>query len=211
MVPLLFAIIALSPGWSFVGLAVALLVLAVVILRKKSSVKAPVRPSPQVKQHWLLDPEAEGGAESWHIGQRTVSVGRGTANFVQVNTPGVSRIHCQLRPKPEGLQLVDMTSSNGTIVNGQPVTDYILKDHDVVSVGDRNFIYREQGDFGENAGFRAKEVGRTTVEKTNIVDGPEFSGAVKAHLAFARNGRDIEKTAEELGMNENDLRDLLGE
>ena len=207
----MLAIVSPVLGWSLAAVAVAVLLLVFVSMRGKTATQAPAPATPRLKEHWLLDPEAEGGAMSWHIGQRTVSVGRGAANFVQVNTPGVSRMHCQLRPKPEGLQLVDMTSSNGTIVNGEAASDYILKDHDILSVGDRNFIYRAKGEFGENAGFKAKDAGQSTVDKTNIVTGAEFSGAMKVHLAYAKNDRDMEKTAAELGMSMHDLRDQLGE
>ena len=129
----------------------------------------------KTKQHWLLDPNAEGGASSWHIGQRTVSVGRASGNFVQVNDSNVSRMHCQLQATLEGLKVVDMTSSNGTIVNGKPVEQHMMMDGDVLTVGDRNFVYRAEGDFGANAGFSAKAAGPDTENETVAARGPKRS------------------------------------
>jgi hypothetical protein len=129
----------------------------------------------RTKQHWLLDPNAEGGSLSWHIGQRTVSVGRAAGNFVQVKDSSISRVHCQLQPTLEGLKVVDMTSSNGTIVNGEPVQQHLMKDGDVLTVGDRDFVYRAEGDFGTNAGFSAKAAGRDTETETVAARGPTRS------------------------------------
>ncbi len=208
MSPVLIA--AMQPA--VIGFTVLLIVgIVVLVVLKRPKAKASDQPTPRVKQHWLLDPEAENGAASWHIGQRIVSVGRAPANFVQVNSPGISRMHCQLQPTPEGLKVVDMTSSNGTTVNGEPVQQCLLKDRDILSVGDSNFLYRTEGDFGANAGFRAKDAGRDTEDETNLVDAKAYSLLMKAHLAYAENDEDMAKTAEQLDITMHELRELIGD
>jgi hypothetical protein len=58
---------------------------------------------------------------------------------------GVSRRHAMLRPSKEHLYLIDLGSTNGTRINGDPVEaqkEITLKDNDLVSLGGLNFTVR---------------------------------------------------------------------
>lgn len=189
-------------------IGVLALVLIALLLMRKPKPKATPREVPAVKQHWLVQPE-EGGGTSWHIGQRTVTIGRGPSNFVQVATPGVSRMHCQLMPTADGLKLVDMTSHNGTLVNGSAVAEHLLADRDVIGAGEASFVYRAEGDFGENAGFAAKVAGQSTLDPTNIVGATEHNKLMTAHMTFAECDQDHEKAAGQLGISVDELKELL--
>jgi pSer/pThr/pTyr-binding forkhead associated (FHA) protein len=138
-------------------------------------------------------------------------VGRAATNFVQVDSEGVSRTHCQLRPTPEGLQLVDMTSFNGTLLNSKAVSQAVLKDHDVITLGDTNLIYRAEGDFGANAGFEMKNAGRPSQAETSVAGPQDMDKVVEAHLVFSESGENFSVAAEKLGMTEDELQELLGE
>ena len=56
------------------------------------------------------------------------------AEFV-VDAAMVSRLHCRLTAGATELQVIDLESTNGTFVNGQRVTQAILKEGDTLGVG----------------------------------------------------------------------------
>jgi hypothetical protein len=65
-----------------------------------------------------------------------ILIGRGTDAAVRVTDSSVSRRHAEVRPAGGGWALVDLGSTNGTRVNGMPVTERKLEDGDVIAVGD---------------------------------------------------------------------------
>ncbi len=72
--------------------------------------------------------------------QDTVTIGRGTTNDLLLKDPQrvVSSRHAEIRRSGQGFCLVDMGSTNGTLINGQRITskkEYPLKDGDQLGVG----------------------------------------------------------------------------
>jgi class 3 adenylate cyclase len=81
-------------------------------------VRQPDRPALRVRVHSTLD------------------VGRDTDGLV-VDDPRASRLHCRLTPTPDGLEVVDMGSTNGTLLNGAAIAGPVtIQAGDVVQVGD---------------------------------------------------------------------------
>lgn len=67
---------------------------------------------------------------------QTVVLGRGTETNCRIQDPSISRRHCQITNCPQGLLIADLGSSNGTFVNGQPVTHWrALNPNDQVVLG----------------------------------------------------------------------------
>ncbi|MFM7076279.1 MAG: ATP-binding protein [Planctomycetaceae bacterium] len=64
-----------------------------------------------------------------------VSIGREAGNLVQLDDNEVSRRHAELRPADGAHVIVDLTSSNGTFVNGRRVERAALAPGDQVLVG----------------------------------------------------------------------------
>ena len=69
-------------------------------------------------------------------------VGRGDAADLRVNDVLVSRTHCLFRPEPRGVVVEDLSSQNGTWVNGRLVGRTLLQDGDVVRVGNTSITLR---------------------------------------------------------------------
>ena len=65
-----------------------------------------------------------------------VVLGRGTDAGVRLNDTSVSRRHAEVRQQGDGWVIVDLGSTNGTRVNGSPVTERRLQDGDAITVGD---------------------------------------------------------------------------
>jgi len=64
------------------------------------------------------------------------TIGRGERTELQIHSTSVSREHAQLVKTPTGYRLRDLESTNGTMINGQPITDAPLNDGDSVSIAD---------------------------------------------------------------------------
>lgn len=64
-----------------------------------------------------------------------IHVGRGLIADVRLEDPHVSRRHAIIALRGEGVRVLDDRSSNGTFVNGRPVTVAHLADGDVVRFG----------------------------------------------------------------------------
>lgn len=66
-----------------------------------------------------------------------VSIGRNLSCSIPVPDIKLSRIHCVVRCAPEGFELLDNNSTNGTCVNGQKVDiGVILQPSDIIGIGD---------------------------------------------------------------------------
>ena len=73
-------------------------------------------------------------------------LGRGTDCDLRLVDPGVSRHHAELRVEDGEVVLVDLGSTNGTFVNGQPVRRVSLTDGTRVTLGRTTLVFRRDGD-----------------------------------------------------------------
>src|SRR5688572_19850476 len=73
-------------------------------------------------------------------GDETV-VGRDPAASVSIPDRLMSRRHCAIRPAGTRFLLRDLESSNGTFVNGIPVTERVLEHGDRVRAGDSILLF----------------------------------------------------------------------
>ena len=76
-----------------------------------------------------------------------VVLGRGTDADIQVNDPGVSRRHAEIRLMPEGpdgvrVVVVDLGSTNGTLVNGRRTSESELTDGSTIKIGTTELTLR---------------------------------------------------------------------
>lgn len=73
-------------------------------------------------------------------------VGRGSAADLRIDDPGVSRRHAEFHVQPTSagphLTVVDLGSTNGTIVNGRRVDSAVLGDGATVQLGSTSIVVR---------------------------------------------------------------------
>ena len=69
-------------------------------------------------------------------------IGRTPENQVRIFKPAVSRRHAQIASTDGGWLLRDLSSENGTYVNGQRVTERLLADGDRVQFGTSRFVFK---------------------------------------------------------------------
>ena len=82
-----------------------------------------------------LDPEP-------HILEPLTFIGRTPENQIRIFKPAVSRRHAQVTETDAGWLLRDLSSENGTYVNGQRVTERLLVEGDRVQFGTSRFVLR---------------------------------------------------------------------
>jgi pSer/pThr/pTyr-binding forkhead associated (FHA) protein len=70
-------------------------------------------------------------------------LGRGTDCDLRLVDTGVSRHHAELRVEDTQVVLVDLGSTNGTLVNGQPVRRVALTDGTNVTLGRTTLVFRQ--------------------------------------------------------------------
>ncbi len=66
---------------------------------------------------------------------RSITVGRSVRSDIQIPDEGVSRLHCRFEYEGDRLFIVDLNSSNGTLVNGERVMRRALAVGDRVALG----------------------------------------------------------------------------
>lgn len=121
---------------------------------------------------------------SFHFpGTGTCQIGRRKSCDLTVREMTVSGYHCQLISDGKQILLRDNRSTNGTSVNGMPVSEALLRDDDIFTIGGRcSFrisIDEETEEFpgGQEDSAEEEEPGRQ--EEVPVRDG-EFSGSLQA-------------------------------
>lgn len=69
------------------------------------------------------------------------SIGRSPDNDLCLMDPFSSQYHCRVERSPAGYVLSDLSSRNGTLLNGNYVREARLKDHDRIQVGETVFLF----------------------------------------------------------------------
>src|SRR5260370_3181740 len=88
-------------------------------------------------------PEGDGGQHTYELQTPVTLLGRGTDCDLRLVDPGVSRHHAELRVEHDQVVLVDLGSTNGTFVNGQPVRRGPLRDGTPISLGRTTLVFRQ--------------------------------------------------------------------
>jgi hypothetical protein len=78
---------------------------------------------------------------SYSLAGASLSFGRAPENVVVIASPLASRRHAEVRFEAGAYLLYDLSSSNGTRVNGQPVSVHRLGAGDVFEIGDEAFRF----------------------------------------------------------------------
>ena len=79
------------------------------------------------------------------ITREPITIGRVSNNDVVLSDPNVSRRHAALKRNGSEWLLVDLGSTNGTMVNGRPGHEHRLKDGDRLGFGTSELVFRITG------------------------------------------------------------------
>ena len=98
--------------------------------------------------------------------QDLITIGRGPDNMIAINDPSVSLHHAQLQIAGGTYQLKDLGSTNGTSVNGIPVTETVLRFHDRIRFGAAEAHY--EPDTGAQPLPQVEEITAKTAELSAV-------------------------------------------
>ncbi|MEK6701299.1 MAG: FHA domain-containing protein [Planctomycetota bacterium] len=93
----------------------------------------------------LILVKPDGSSQDIPLRKPRVLIGRGDDAAVRMNSPGVSRQHCELQIDDARLAVKDLGSSNGTFVNRRRITQTELVAGDVLSLGEFVFVVKIDG------------------------------------------------------------------
>lgn len=116
---------------------------------------------------------------SFVLDGRSLTVGRGAGNDVVLATPLASRAHLELRRGQGGWVLHDGGSTNGTSVNGEPVSTHRLRPGDEIVVGDEAFRFEDGAAVAERTVLLARPTPPPPVLRVTV------SGGGPVGLTFA--------------------------
>jgi DNA-binding NtrC family response regulator len=79
------------------------------------------------------------------MGRQVVTIGRDPECELMLNDTATSRRHARLERRGEHHYLVDLHSTNGTMVNGRRIREARLVENDVIRIGDTVFRFTDRG------------------------------------------------------------------
>lgn len=72
-------------------------------------------------------------------------MGRSSTSDIVLDDINASRSHAEIRFEPQGVwSITDLGSTNGTLVNGQPITSHLLSEGDRISIGMTDFVFTQR-------------------------------------------------------------------
>jgi diguanylate cyclase (GGDEF)-like protein len=127
--------------------------------------------------------------EMYEVEAPETVLGRGANATVRLNDDGISRRHARLVLVQNEVVLEDLNSSNGTAVNGDPITQRILRDGDKIRLGSTTilkFTYHDHLDvsFQQQMLDAALRDGLTKAFNKRY-----FLGRLETELAYAKRHR----------------------
>ena len=96
-----------------------------------------------------------------------VTIGRRPSNDIQIDNLAISGEHAAVVTLLEDSFLEDLNSTNGTLLNGQPVKRHFLKDGDVVELGKYKLKYLTEAPPGDDS-LQASPLPETTREPSVV-------------------------------------------
>jgi pSer/pThr/pTyr-binding forkhead associated (FHA) protein len=79
------------------------------------------------------------------ITRAPVTIGRMSSNDVVLSDGNVSRRHAEIRQNGTDWMLVDLGSTNGSLVNGKVAKEHKLSDGDRLTLGESELVFRIKG------------------------------------------------------------------
>jgi hypothetical protein len=78
--------------------------------------------------------------EKFFITQSVTKIGRGDQAEIQIDDPGISRLHCAIILGTE-TTIRDLGSTNGTVVDGRTVAETVILNGSIIKIGSTTLTY----------------------------------------------------------------------
>jgi pSer/pThr/pTyr-binding forkhead associated (FHA) protein len=97
----------------------------------------------------VLSPSMAGRSQELNVDKTTI--GRVEDNTFQIGEPSVSSHHCEIQLRNGEVVVKDLNSTNGTFINGEKVTERVLKPGEVLRLGQIELRLESDGKGGAPA------------------------------------------------------------
>ena len=120
------------------------------------------------------------GSRHIELTHETFTIGRKADNTLAIEDPAVSGHHARIVKIQAVFFLEDLKSTNGTTINGQPITRHQLRDADVITIGQHRLVFQENATASTAAPAPFVDLDRTTVLRATdrTPDGPTLTAKV---------------------------------
>ena len=128
----------------------------------------------------------------------STTIGRAPDSDIVVPDVLASRHHAMLVPTPHGVRIQDANSINGTFVNGERVKDAVLRENDVVTIGNVDLVFadgklvRRTEPAAKTGGLEVRGVSLTLERGITLLDRVSFSarpGTLTAVIGPSGSGK----------------------
>ncbi len=97
--------------------------------------------NPQDMPAKLIAMEGPLAGSTFLLDRELTTLGREPDNDIVIDAQWVSRRHCEIRKGGDGFEVADRGSHNGTLVNGVPIKERLLRGGDRVALGGTSFLF----------------------------------------------------------------------
>jgi len=120
------------------------------------------------------------GSRHIELTHETLTIGRKADNTLAIEDPAVSGHHARIVKVQAVFFLEDLMSTNGTAINGRPITRHQLRDADVITIGQHRLVFQENATASTAAPAPFVDLDRTTVLRgtDRTPDGPTLTAKV---------------------------------
>ena len=120
------------------------------------------------------------GSRHLDLTDEPVTIGRKADNVLAIEDPAVSGHHARIVKVQAVFFLEDLKSTNGTAINGRPITRQQLRDADVITIGQHRLVFQEYATVNTAAAAPFVDMDRTTVLRgtDRTPDGPTLTAKV---------------------------------
>lgn len=87
---------------------------------------------------------------SFALGDEALTIGRLASCQIVLDDPNASRRHAEVSRRDDGWWIVDLGSTNGTLVNGGLIKERRLENRDVVQIGSSELEFVDDAEAGED-------------------------------------------------------------
>jgi pSer/pThr/pTyr-binding forkhead associated (FHA) protein len=103
------------------------------------------------------------GSRHIELTHETLTIGRKADNSLTIEDPAVSGHHARIVKVQAVFFLEDLMSTNGTAINGKPITRHQLRDADVITIGKHRLVFQENAVASTGPSAPFVDLDRTTV------------------------------------------------
>ncbi len=142
---------------------------------------------PEQDRHLLVRVQGTQLGEVQRLGPGITNVGRSQESELWLSDDGVSRRHARLLPEARGRFIIeDLSSANGTFVQGERISRRLLQDGDLVQIGPTAVFRYSIADEDQESLLRQLYAASVTDALTGAHKREHFDAQLQNELSYAR-------------------------